>query len=541
MARPRSKTPPCPDCGGRTTKGGNREGTTIGRYCCEGEGDDPTCKRRFTDNTKDKRSDHKKTRPVTPTKDALADDTHVFLFTWAQNATEVHAGFWASLGACRDHRSADLNVIKGRYRNPTMRNEEADDEWWAEEIKEHLWDKRADICPAVTIMGDVRVQPTATRPLTGLDAITGGKSGIVGHPKLELRFVPTPQNALPKQMQTTGACTIQNYSDSKAGKKGEFHHTIGAVIVEVRGSEFHMRQINALRDGSFIDLETEYFPDGTHRPADRALALSLGDWHSGMTDPEVIEATFGFVGDGSDSIVAALKPREIFWDDVLDQYARNHHHRDNPFIAKAKQANPGYDRDDLYTEIQGACWELVHFTGEANRLGGPTKSIVKASNHDEALTRYIIEKNWKSDPVNMEFYLETALKMVQATTMDTTGAKYPEAFHVWAVEECRGHPIEFLGRRDAYMVGDIKMDLHGDLGPNGARGSINNFAKIGVKTIVAHAHTPGIVDGCYQVGTSTFLDLEYAKGPSSWSNTHAAVYANGKRALITIINGQWRH
>jgi hypothetical protein len=374
----------------------------------------------------------------------------VFLFTYAQNATPVHEGFWRSLSACQAHRDADLNVIKGRYRNPTVRGsvsgqltkQEQEDEWWAEETLDHLWDKRADICPAVTILGDVRVQPTAVNPLVGLDSITGGKSGILGHPKLELRVIPTPQNRLPKQMQTTGACTVQNYSDSKAGKKGEFHHTIGAVIVEVRGDVFHMRQINALSDGSFIDLDTEYLPDGTHRPAGRALALSLGDWHSGFTDSDVIEATFGFVGDGKGSIVEVLKPEKIFWDDVFDQYARNHHHTGNPFIARAKHAHPEFDRDNLHGEVQATLWDLVHFTEAAEALaGGPVESIVKASNHDEALTRYIMERNWKNDPANMEFYLETALRMVRGVGMKDTWAEYPQALKVWADEELKGHPI----------------------------------------------------------------------------------------------------
>lgn len=543
MARkPNKNNPACPDCGGRTISDGRRAHTDIKRYRCKGEVPHTKCAtkpRRFSSLTKAILRDDAIKAPV-ETRDALRDDTHVFLITWAQNATEVDKGFWASLGACKQHRDADLMVIKGTYRNPTMRGEEIDDEWWAEEVMQvGLWDKRGDLCPAITVLGDYRVQPTAVRPLTGLDSITGGKSGILGHPKLEMRCIPTPQNALPKQMQTTGACTVQNYSDSKAGKKGEFHHTIGAVIVEVRGDVFHMRQLNACRDGSFIDLDTEYLPDGTHRPADRALALSMGDWHSGMTAPHVIDATFG-VGQ-KDCIVGVLKPKSILWDDVLDQYSRNHHHMYNPFIGIAKARDDVYYRDSLKVEVEAACEELNYYTGLANEVVGmKVTSYVKSSNHDEALTRYITERNWKNDPVNAEFYLETALRMTQRTKMSETGAQYPDAFQLWGEKLC-GKNVKFLGRRGSHMIGDIECIFHGDIGPNGARGSIANFAKIGVKTVIAHAHTPGIVEGCYQVGTSTYLDLEYARGPSSWMNTHCVVYANGKRALITIIDGEWRH
>ncbi len=543
MARTPSKSnPKCPDCGGPTVGNGRRGSTDIRRWRCKGNVPDTKCAlkpRRFTDLTKDVlREDAIK--EAVPTRATLRSDTHVFLVTWAQNATPVDPGFWRALNACRDERNADLTVIKGFYRNPTIRGEEVNDEWWSDEVMEAgLWDKRWDLCKALTILADVRVRPTAARPLTRMDSVTGSKSGIVGHPKLEMRVIPTPQQALPKQMLTTGACTVQNYSDSKAGKMGEFHHTIGAVIVEVRGDVFHMRQINACRDGSFIDLDREYFPDGTSRPAARALALSMGDWHSGFTAPHVIDATFG-VGQ-KDCIVGVLRPRELIWDDILDQYGRNHHHRFNPFIGVAKHKDDTYERGDLRNEVEAACEEVNFYTQQSRDvIDGKVRSVIKSSNHDEALTRYITERNWKNDPQNAEFYLETALKMVQDTTMEDTGAQYPSAFHVWARDLCLPGTL-LLGRRDSHMVADIECALHGDLGPNGARGSIVNLSKIGAKTIIGHSHVPGIVDGCYQSGTSTFLNLEYAIGPSSWMNSHVVIYANGKRAIITILDGEWRH
>ena len=82
--------------------------------------------------------------------------------------------------------------------------------------------------------------------------------------------------------------------------------------------------------------------------------------------------------------------------------------------------------------------------------------------------------------------------------------------------------------------------MHGDRGPNGARGSIKNLRRIGVKSIIGHSHSPGIDEGAYQNGTSTRLRLGYNVGPSSWLNAHTVVYANGKRSLINIIDGKWR-
>jgi hypothetical protein len=87
----------------------------------------------------------------------------------------------------------------------------------------------------------------------------------------------------------------------------------------------------------------------------------------------------------------------------------------------------------------------------------------------------------------------------------------------------------------------IQMDLHGDKGPNGARGSIKNLRRVGCRVMIGHSHSPGFNEGAMQVGTSSRLQLEYNHGGvSGWLHTHGVVYANGKRQLITIINGKYR-
>ena len=509
MSRPRSITIPCPDCGGPVRSQGKRRGTDIKRYVCLNEGDDKECNRRFTDNTMAvKRKDAHKNPPVTPTKEALATDTDVYIFTWSQNATPVHPGFWRALIALQNHRDADLNVIQGRYLNRTGMVDRAHskfaDLWWVEET------------------------------------ITRGMSGILGHPKLAMKVIATPEGMPPKQLLTTGACTIANYTDSKAGMKGMHHHTLGATIVEVApDGTFFMRQINATTDGSFIDKATQYNNDGTYEPAGRALAISLGDWHSGMTNPDVIAATFG-IEDSDGSMVAVLKPKELFWDDLIDFYGRNHHHQFDPFIGIGKSDGGAHAWNDMRLEIEGALWEVDNYTKVAiEAAGGHVQSIVKADNHGEAFTRYMRERNWKNDPVNAEFYLETALKITQQTKMTKIGVQYPEALAVWGKELCPD--AIFLTRHDRYAVADIECSFHGDIGPNGARGSINAFSKIGVKVIIGHTHTPGIENGAYQNGTSTYIPLGYTKGPSSWMNSHTVIYANGKRALITMVGNRWHH
>jgi hypothetical protein len=82
--------------------------------------------------------------------------------------------------------------------------------------------------------------------------------------------------------------------------------------------------------------------------------------------------------------------------------------------------------------------------------------------------------------------------------------------------------------------------MHGDKGASGQRGSIAGFSNLVDKVVVGHSHTPGIIGGAYQVGTSSRLKLDYTSGPSSWMNTHCLVYTSGKRQLINVINGKWK-
>jgi hypothetical protein len=130
--------------------------------------------------------------------------------------------------------------------------------------------------------------------------------------------------------------------------------------------------------------------------------------------------------------------------------------------------------------------------------------------------------------------------MARATGLDGSGTTYPEPFAYWGRKHLRADQFRFLERDESYVVAGIELGMHGDKGPNGSRGSARNLARIGVKSVIGHTHSPQIFEGCYQVGTSTKLKLEYTSGPSSWLNTHCVVYASGKRSLINVIKGEWR-
>lgn len=450
-----------------------------------------------------------------------------FIITAAQNATPVHPEFLAALQVAAQEMGADLVVIPLRYKNPTSvwSTRQETDEWWDPALTPHLFDGRKKIGPNLVLVGDIKIQPTALSPLTGFEALTGGESCIIGHPKMQLRTVPAPSGKTPKILSTTGAVTKRNYTDSKAGALGAFHHHLGAVVVELKGKRFHLRQITADRTtGEFTDLDRVYSPAGV-RKAPPALGLVLGDTHARWTSPEVDRATFGRRG-----IVPTLDPRVLVFNDLFDGWSVNPHHEGDPFIAIAKARVSG---GNVLEEIKHA----VRYV--AKRSAG-RQAVVVPSNHDDFLARWVRSTDWRRTPGNAAFYLETAAALVARTTVDGGGARYPDPFAFW-VDRLKGKArIRCLAPDEVFRLGTIECGLHGDRGPNGAKGTLKNLSRLGARIISGHTHTPGIEEGHYQVGTSTPLRMEYTRGPSSWLQAHCVVYADGARSLLVIIDGEWR-
>jgi hypothetical protein len=137
-----------------------------------------------------------------------------YVITAAQNATPVHDGFLAALKGYCKRNNAELLVIPIRYKNPSSvwTESQANEEVWAPELAPYLYNQRKKLNPNLVLLGDIKTVATAVSPLTGFEGITHGESGILGHTKLQLKTVPTPQNSLPKILTTTGAITMPNYT-----------------------------------------------------------------------------------------------------------------------------------------------------------------------------------------------------------------------------------------------------------------------------------------------------------------------------------------
>ncbi len=523
--------PRCPKCGEPVVKGGTHPLYGYQRWKHSSRKDMP-CKWHGTrpvgiEEAQSKGIDAEKMKDRARALRGDRSKVKRYVITSAQNATPVFKPVLDSLMQYCKLNGAELIVIPFRYHNPTsVWSEKAKgDDWWAPEFAPYLLDRRIALNKNIVLLADIKTQPTAHSPLQGFETLTGGQSAVIGHPKIELTTIPTPQNKLPKILATTGAVTKPNYLPSKAGKRGEHHHVYGACLVAVNGDKFFMRQLIASSDGTFCDLTWKYSPEG--RAPAAVEALVMGDTHFEFIDPGVVKATFT----AKDSIVNALKPKHIVFHDLHDFFSRNHHHAGDPFIELAKHQSGT-------NNVEAALDRTFAFVDEHS----PPYAInvLVPSNHPDALARWIKEANPKTDPVNCVFWARTFEAMCLGTTMKDSGPSTIDPFAYWAKRKLRsaGRTM-FLERDQSFRIRGVELGNHGDRGANGARGSRAAYGKIGVKTVIGHSHSPGIKDGVVQVGTNSRLRLGYNSGPSSWMHADAVVYENGKRSLIFIVGDEW--
>lgn len=458
-----------------------------------------------------------------------------FVITSAQNATPVHGGFLGSILNYCEFNDAELLVIPNRYKNPTSPFTQAKqtNEWWSPLIEKYIVETEIHLTDNLFILGKFRIQPTAVDVLAGLESISGTSSTIVGHPKVQLKSVPSMTDS-PKLLLSTGSITQPNYSKSKSGQVSEFHHSLAAVVVEIDddGSTFHMRHIHANSKGGFYDLEKYYTPTEI-TTNHRAAALITGDTHVEFINASVKNATYN----GENSIVATINPEVIVFHDLLDFYSRNHHHRGNDIIGTGKHR---YGRNNIQKELQ----DVADFLDEVSRKN--TKNVIVKSNHDEAFDRYLREADAKGDYENAEFYYYMKYHQMKNIRKTANGFSSIDPLQFWCLNPENGKGLKntkntvFLKRDESFKVKGVELSCHGDVGANGSRGDVKGFSKLSNKMVIGHSHTPAIYNGCYMVGLSANSDLEYKRGPSSWMHSHCIVYPDGKRTLVHIINGNWR-
>lgn len=450
----------------------------------------------------------------------------IFVISSAQSRTSINDKFFASLKHYVKFRDAQLIIIPLLYNNPNAFNA-PEEEVFDKRLKDYLTSQNIQLGKKLKLLGSLKINACAESPLSGLDSITKGHSVIVGHNQLALKTVAVQQDDLPVVLTTTGTISNKNYSESKLGYKASFNHAFSACVVELDGDNFHIRHLNFDGEG-FYDFEYYYDKDGftLHEGID---ALITGDEHAMFVDPQVKSVTYI----SPRSIANVLNPKVIVRHDIIDCWAVSHHHKHNTLTQYAKYiSNTNKIEDELM--------KTINYIIETTPSG--SNNMIVSSNHNDHLTRWLNEADIKNEPWNALIYHRLMYEVLLQTKMSTSGASHPNPFELYSLPifEKKHIDVKFLNRTTSYKIHGIELAIHGDKGQNGARGSRRQFSNLPAKSIIGHSHSPGIEKGCYQVGTSSYLQMDYNLGPSSWVHAHCLVYPNGKRQLIMIIKGKFR-
>lgn len=450
--------------------------------------------------------------------DDYNNDYDSYIITSYQPDSVVNETFIKSLEKYASELNAKIYIIQTKAK--------ADDYDISQLVEPYILDHNVRIHDNLKILGKLKISPTAANPLSGLDAISKGDSVIIGHPQLQLKTLPVAQSDFPVILTTTGTVSETNYTETKLGYKAEFNHTLSATIVQIDrfNDIYHLRQLEFDGKG-FYDLD-KYITSNSIEISDSVEALIPGDEHAIFNDNNVLHATYL----DQSSIKNVLKPKQIIRHDVLDCYSVSHHHQNNIFTKYGKYI-AGSDSVEE---------ELEYTAAFIDQTGVGAKNVIIPSNHTDHLTQWLNMCDPKVEPWNALFYHKMMYLMLESTTMEDNGVKYPNPFELYINTQNLDVDLEFVERNSSYKVHGIECAFHGDKGNNGSRGSRSQYSKLPYKTVIGHSHSPGIEKGCYQVGTSSYLQLEYNLGPSSWMHTHCIIYKNGKRTLINIIDGMWR-
>src|SRR5690625_127300 len=438
-----------------------------------------------------------------------------YIITWGQSQTKVFMPYWENLIAFKDYLNAGLHVIAGRYRNPTSLEASArtkGEEFRDSNITPYLDANRQELTKKLLVLSDVKVQPTAKTPLSGMSSFVGECSAILGHPSIHLEPLPVLEGESEKVIQTTGACTVPNYTDTKAGKWAEEHHEYGFVLVEIDGDQFNIRQIQADENGTFYDLDLKVENGKVFKHGEKLPLSIFGDLHYGISHCEESVRV-------AEELSMKLNVQEVAVHDVFDGFTINPHEANNPFV-------------QLNLESYTLAGEIEATKDKIRDLATKFKHVYSVnSNHNDFLDRWLISNDWRKNRHKKE-YLD--LVRLKADNPDDTKG----VFHL-LVDEMGLANVTTLGHSESHKIKGWEIAMHYDRGASGSRGSINQFKNLGIKSIGGHGHTPKRAGNAIMVGTLTKKRIGYNKGLSPWVNGIVLVYPNGKAHHIHIINGKY--
>lgn len=446
------------------------------------------------------------------------DSKKRFLISWAQSDTAVHKGLLANMEAYAEYLDADILIVAGRYSNPTslaaseaIKNKEKNAKnTWDNSVLPYLDANRHNLHKYLQVLSDVKIPPTAATPLSGLNSITGLESCIIGHPRVQLESLPVADGYPHKLLLSTGAITVPNYTDTKVGKKSEFHHQYGFVIVELDGGDFHVRQVVSDRHGDFYDLGLQVKDEEVNTYSEPIPAIIFGDLHLGQHNETAVSASL--------DLARRLDADKVVLHDLLDSYSISHHERRDPFQLLNRE-------EDGTWNLQSELDNVVSWV----KYNQDLDFQVVRSNHDEFIDRWVRDVDWRKSS-NKKLYLKFA--NVIAEGLATKGL-------LPYILETETDNAYGLALDESMNVLGFELGFHGHTGVHGSRATHTQLKSLPMKNITGHTHVPRRVDGHLSVGTLTNLRIGYNSGFSGWLHSNVIIYPNGKASHVHIINGKY--
>ena len=395
------------------------------------------------------------------------------------------------------------------------------------EIQKYLWIAFEDITLNTNLMIQVLKSNCTTKStLVGLDQLVAryDSSIIVAGINQQLKYIPVLKEKTPNLIASTGWCTgyepvkkdDQHNIPTRAEKLAKERLSIkGALVVELYSEDtFAVRNIEAEEGtGYFIDLGTRYMGREGVMDIDGSTYV-IGDLHAPNHNEELLNANIRAIEEYNCNTV-------VLHDSVNMAYVS--HHNAEKAIVKAQMVEEG--KANIITEIE----TFVDILDQLSNVPSVEKIIIPYSNHPSHLEQFVQDIGRMSkDLLNLRTSLQVALAMLDRKNVLQ-----------YLTEEKVGYQndkIDWVNEDDGREIFGVQVGLHGSEKVNGGRLTTTSTNKAFPKTVLAHSHSAGIDGDTITVGIACDKEQGYNHGLSSWTESSAIVYPNGKVQLLTFVN-----
>lgn len=392
-------------------------------------------------------------------------------------------------------------------------------------IRDYMWVAFEDVILNDNLMVQIlRHSPTIKSTITGINQLVAkyNSSIIVAGINQQLRYIPVLKDRTPNLIASTGCCTEYEPVKkdepvkilTKSEKLAQERLSIkGGLVVDLGAEDtFTVRNIEADADGSFIDLGIKYSIDSYSKVSSSTFVI--GDLHAPNQNDELLEAN-----------IKAIKEyhcnRVVLHDSVNMAYVS--HHNADKAIVRAQLAENG--RANILTEIE----VFANILDKLVSLPEVYEIVIPYSNHPEHLEQCIQDiGRMTKDDINLRTLLQCALAMLdgrnvlQYLTEDMVGYQNDK--------------IDWVKKDEGREAFGVQVGLHGSEKVNGGRLTPTSTNNAFPKTVLAHRHSAGIDGDTITVGIACEKEQGYNHGLSSWTESSAIIYPNGKVQLLTFVN-----